>query len=101
LVLQLLSVLWNDIFINPMVNTTIVLARVLFNNYGLSIIVFTLIMRFATLPLTIRQVRSQRKMTQLQPQLNEISKRVKDPKKRSEETMKLYKEAGANPAGCL
>jgi YidC/Oxa1 family membrane protein insertase len=100
-VLQLLSLIWENFLINPMVNVTIVLARVLFNNFGLAIIVFTLIMRGITLPLTLRQVHSQRKMSQLQPQLNEISKRVKDPKKRSEETMKLYKEAGASPAGCL
>ncbi len=99
--LSVLGLLWNNILIDPMVNVTIALAHVLFNNFGLSIIVFTLIMRAATLPLTLRQVHSQRKMQQIQPQLNEISKRIKDPKKRSEETMKLYKEAGANPAGCL
>jgi Preprotein translocase subunit YidC len=97
----LLGLVFDNFLINPMVNFTIVLARILAGNYGLAIIVFTLIMRGLTLPLTLRQVHSQRKMTQLQPQLNEISKRVKDPKKRSEETMKLYKEAGASPAGCL
>jgi len=97
-----LNFVWNDLLINPMINLTLVLARLLFNNYGLAIIVFTLLMRFATLPLTLRQIRSQRKMTLLQPQLAEITKRhAKDPKKKSEETMKLYKEAGANPAGCL
>jgi YidC/Oxa1 family membrane protein insertase len=100
-VLSVLGLLWNDILINPMVNVTIALARVLFDNFGLSIIVFTLLMRAVTLPLTLRQVHSQKKMQQLQPQLNDLQKRVKDPKKRSEETMKLYKEAGANPAGCL
>jgi YidC/Oxa1 family membrane protein insertase len=100
-VLQSLGLLFDTFLINPMVNVTIVLARVLLGNYGLAIIVFTLLMRGLTLPLTLRQVHSQRKMTQLQPQLNEISKRVKDPKKRSAETMKLYKEAGASPAGCL
>jgi len=96
-----LGFIFDTFLINPMVNVTIVLARVLLGNYGLAIIVFTLIMRGLTLPLTLRQVHSQRKMSQLQPQLNEISKRVKDPKKRSAETMKLYKEAGASPAGCL
>lgn len=99
--LQLLSLVFDNFLINPMVNFTVVLARVLFGNFGLAIIVFTLLMRGITLPLTLRQVHSQRKMTQLQPQLNEISKRIKDPKKRSAETMKLYKEAGASPAGCL
>lgn len=98
---QLVGILWNNLLINPMINTTVVLARVLFNNFGLAIIVFTLLMRLVTLPLTLRQLASQRKMTQLQPRLQEIQKRVKDPKKKSEETMKLYKEAGANPAGCV
>jgi YidC/Oxa1 family membrane protein insertase len=96
-----LGYLWDTFLINPMVNVTIVLARLLFNNFGLAIIVFTLLIRGATLPLTLRQMHSQRKMTSLQPQINEIQKRVKDPRKRSEETMKLYKEAGASPAGCL
>jgi YidC/Oxa1 family membrane protein insertase len=97
----LLGDLFNTFLINPLVNVLIVLTRVLLDNFGLAVIVFTLIMRGITLPLTLRQVHSQRKMTQLQPQLNEISKRVKDPKKRSAETMALYKEAGASPAGCL
>jgi YidC/Oxa1 family membrane protein insertase len=99
--LQLLGLLWNDLLINPMINVTVVLAHVLLNNYGLSIIVFTLVLRAVTLPLTLRQVHSQRKMSVLQPQLNEIQKKYKDPKQKSEATMKLYKEAGANPAGCL
>lgn len=84
-----------------MINSTVVLYRLLFNNYGLAIIVFTLLLRFVTLPLMLRQVKSQRKMTLLQPRINEVSKKYKDPKRRSEETMKLYKEVGANPAGCL
>jgi YidC/Oxa1 family membrane protein insertase len=98
---QLLGFVWNNLLINPMINVTVVLAHLLLNNYGLAIIVFTLIMRALTLPLTIRQVHSQRKMSQLQPQLNEIQKRIKDPKEKSAATMKLYKEAGASPAGCL
>lgn len=99
---QLIGVIWNNFLLNPMVNITIAMARVLFNNYGLSIIVFTLVLRLVTLPLTIRQVHSQRKMQLLQPRINDIQKKTKsDPKKRSEETMKLYKEEGVNPAGCV
>ena len=97
----MIGIIWNNFFINPMINSTVVLYRLLFNNYGLAIIVFTLLLRFVTLPLMLRQVRSQKKMTLLQPRINEVSKKYKDPKKRSEETMKLYKEVGANPAGCL
>lgn len=99
--MQAIGIIWNNFLINPMINGTIVIAHVLFNNYGLAILFFTIALRLATLPLTVRQLHSQRKMTQLQPRINEIQKKYKDPKKRSEETMKLYKEVGANPAGCL
>jgi YidC/Oxa1 family membrane protein insertase len=40
-------------------------------------------------------------MSVIQPRLQEIQKKHKDPRRRSEETMKLYKEAGVNPAGCI
>ena len=99
--MEIISLIWNMVLVNPMINGTIVLYRVLFNNYGLAIIVFTLLMRLLTLPLTLQQMRSSRKMTSIQPKLNEIQKKYKDPKRRSEETMKLYKEEGINPAGCV
>lgn len=99
--MEIISLIWNTVLINPMINGTIVLYRVLFNNYGLAIIVLTLLMRLLTLPLTLQQMRSSRKMTSIQPKLTEIQKKYKDPKRRSEETMKLYKEEGINPAGCV
>ena len=40
-------------------------------------------------------------LQEIQPQMQEIQKRYTDPKRRQEETMKLYKEAGVNPLGCL
>lgn len=93
--------IWNDLLVTPMINGLILLSRVLFDNFGLAIIVFTLLVRAATLPLTLRQLHASRKMQTLQPKLQEIQKKYKDPKRRSEETMKLYKSEGANPIGCL
>ena len=58
-------------------------------------------MRLATMPLTLRQIHSTRAMTTLQPKMQEIQKKYKDPKRRQEETMKLYREAGVNPLGCI
>lgn len=95
------NVLWNDLLINPMINGLIVLTRLLFDNVGLAIIALTLIVRGATLPLTLRQLGSSRRMQSLQPKLQELQKKYKDPKRRSEETMKLYKAEGVNPIGCL
>ncbi len=87
--------------VDPMTNFLVLLTRLLFGSYGLAIIAFTLIMRAVTWPLTANQIRSSRQLSALQPKLQEIQKKYKDPKRRSEETMKLYREAGVNPAGCL
>lgn len=94
--------LWDTIFINPMINSLIVLDRLLFGNLGLAIIVFTILIRLATMPLMLRQLQSSRKMQEIGPRVQEIQKKYKkDPGRQREETMKLYKEAGVNPVGCL
>lgn len=91
---------WDTIFINPMINGLIVLERLLFDNFGLAIILFTVLVRAATLPLTMRQLHASRRMQEIGPRVQEIQKKYKDPKRRQEETMKLYREAGVNPLGC-
>src|SRR3990172_6522453 len=66
-----------------------------------AIIAFTIIVRAITFPLTMRQLHSTRAMSELQPKVQELQKKHKDPKRRNEEMMKLYREAGVNPLGCL
>ncbi len=75
----------------------------LFGNYGIAIIIFTLIIRLILLPLTIKQSHSMSKISTLQPQLQEIQKLYKnDKEKLQQETAKLYQENKANPlGGCL
>ena len=70
---------------------------------GLAIIIFTIVVKVVTLPLTIRQLRSSRDMQKLQPKVREIQKKyAKNREKLNQELMKLYKEHGVNPAsGCL
>ena len=72
-------------------------------NYGLAIIVFTLFIKFALLPLTLKQTRSMRDMQEIQPEMKKIQDKYEDDKeKQQEEMMKLYKENDVNPAsGCL
>jgi YidC/Oxa1 family membrane protein insertase len=93
--------IWDIAFLNPLINALIILNNLLFSNFALAIIVFTLLMRLVTMPLTLRQIHSTRAMTTLQPKMQEIQKKYKDPKRRQEETMKLYREAGVNPLGCI
>ena len=78
----------------------------LLGNYGLAIVLLTLLVRFATLPLTLKQMRSMRQMQAHQPALAEIRKKYRDdPRKMQLETMEYYRKAGINPlaqmAGCF
>jgi YidC/Oxa1 family membrane protein insertase len=72
-------------------------------NYGVAIILVTLLVRLATLPIMQKQMKSMERMRELQPKLKVIQDKFKeDRQKQSEEQMKLYKEEGVNPlGGCL
>ena len=75
-------------------------------NYGIVIILITVMVRLVTAPLLGRQMRSMKKMSSqmqdLKPRLDAIKEQYADDKQRqSEETMKAYREAGVNPLGML
>ena len=100
--MEIVGLLWNELVIRPMINSLLVLYVVLFNNFGLSILAFTALIRLITLPLTLRQLRQTRAMSLLQPKMKEIQKKHgKDRQKASQETFRLYKEHGVSPLGCL
>ena len=73
------------------------------NNYGLSIIILTLLVRLIILPLYARQIKYQLKMTDLQPKLKEIQEKyANDRQTLSETTLELYRQEGVSPSsGCL
>jgi YidC/Oxa1 family membrane protein insertase len=72
-------------------------------SWGLAIILFTLIIKLLTLPLTLQQLRASKAMQELQPELQKLQKKYKgDKEKLSQAQMQMYKEAGVNPlGGCL
>jgi YidC/Oxa1 family membrane protein insertase len=72
-------------------------------NYGLVIILFTVLMKVAFHPLTRKSTTATLKMQALQPKLAQLKERYKkDPARLNQETMKLYKQSGVNPlGGCL
>jgi YidC/Oxa1 family membrane protein insertase len=98
---ELIGWLWTHGLAIPMTNVLVLLTRLSFGNFGVAIIVFTLVMRGATWPLTRQQLRASRAMATVQPRIQAIQKQHKDPRRRSEETMKLYREAGFSPLGCV
>ena len=71
--------------------------------WGLSIVVLVVIMRIVLIPLFVKQIKAQRNMQLLSPQIKEIQKKHKDDRERqSQEVMKLYRQSGTNPlSGCL
>jgi YidC/Oxa1 family membrane protein insertase len=97
--------MWNTLIIDPMVNSLLWIYDLLFNNFGLAIIVFTVLVRLITLPLTYQQTKSQQKMQEFQKskKYQDLQKKYKDDKaKLQQEQMALYKEMGINPlGGCL
>ncbi|MCB9076680.1 MAG: membrane protein insertase YidC [Anaerolineaceae bacterium] len=71
--------------------------------FGFAIIIFTLLVRGATFPLNLQQIKSSKAMQALQPKLKELQEKHKgDREKLAQEQMRLYKEHGVNPlGGCL
>jgi YidC/Oxa1 family membrane protein insertase len=97
--------MWNTIILSPMVNVLIWIYNFFFHNFGLAIIIFTIVIRLITYPLTAQQLKSQKKMQELNnsKKWQDIQKKYKDDKQKlSQEQMKIYQEMGINPLGsCL
>lgn len=72
-------------------------------NYGVAIILITLLIRLLLFPLQFKSFKSMKKMQKLQPELQKIKDKYKDePQRVQKETMELFKKSGANPmGGCL
>ena len=96
-----IGAIWQTVLETPLINFMMALTALTFGSFGLAILLFTVITRAITFPLTLRTLRSTRAMQEIQPRIQEIQKKYSDPKRRTEETMKLYREAGVNPLGCL
>ena len=74
-----------------------------FANYGVAIILMTIVIKILLYPLTVKQIKSMKAMQDLQPKMKELQEKFKDkPEKLQQEMAALYKNSGVNPlAGCL
>ncbi|MBN2101080.1 YidC/Oxa1 family membrane protein insertase [Candidatus Dojkabacteria bacterium] len=98
----MLATIWNTIFFEPILNALLILYGFLGENLGIAIIVLTVALRLLLFPLMRSQLDSTRKLRKIQPQLEKIREKYKkNPQKIQEEQLKLYKQVGYNPMGCL
>lgn len=99
--------LMDTILVYPLSHAITFVADFFHDNYGVAIIIVTLIVRFAVMPLMLKQMKSTMATQAIQPELVELQKKYssKDTatqQKLQQETMALYQKHGVNPlAGCL
>jgi YidC/Oxa1 family membrane protein insertase len=96
-----ITAVWNQSIVHPLMVALKWLAD-LTHSGGLAIILMTLIIKTILLPLSLKQTNSMKAMTAIQPEIAALKKKVKDREKLTQDTMRIYKERGINPAaGCL
>ncbi len=96
--------LFNSILYIPFFNLLVFLYNtVAFHDFGLAIILLTLVIRLVLSPLSIKTFKSQKILSELQPKIKEIQEKFKnDPQKQTQQIMETYKQYKANPfSGCL
>jgi len=100
--------MWQDLVVGPLSTALTFIAETMAGwgvpySWGFAIILFTVFVKLVTLPLTIQQINSTKKMQELQPKLQTLQKKYANNKEKlAQEQMALYKEAGVNPmGGCL
>lgn len=97
--------MWDAIIISPFINVLLFIYNLVGQNFGIAIILFTILIRLITHPLMVQQMKGTQGMQDLQknPKYIEMQEKYKnDKEKLSQEQMALYKELGINPFGsCL
>ena len=99
--------LWTSIFVKPLAYFLLVLGK-LVKNYGISVIIVSLIIRFIALPITKKTAMQSEIMKKAQPEINRIQKKYANKQdqesmiKQNQEMMAIYKKYNINPmSGCL
>ncbi len=96
--------MWDTLIIQPFTNVLLAITMVV-KNFGVAIILFTLLIKLITYPLTAKQLKQTAAMQKLQsdPRYKKMMEKYRDNKEKlAEEQMKLYKETGVSPFGsCL
>ncbi len=90
--------LFQTIFYRPLFNILILLLPLTRGDFGLAIVLFTILIRVLLFPLAQKSIRTQREMQAVQPEINRINEEFKDNKQeQAKRLMELYKERQINP----
>jgi YidC/Oxa1 family membrane protein insertase len=96
--------MWDTLIVQPFTNVLLMITM-LVKNFGVAIILFTILIKLITYPLTAKQMKSSQAMQEMQqnPRYLKMQEKYKDNKEKlAEEQMKLYKELGVSPfSSCL
>jgi YidC/Oxa1 family membrane protein insertase len=96
--------IFNELIYKPLYNLLIFIYNVVpLHDFGVAIILVTILIKFLLVPLSRKQIEAQKKMQELQPKIKAVQEKHKqDKEKQSRALMELYKENKANPfSGCL
>lgn len=99
--------IWNEYFVYPLSQLITYFADLFNSNYGLAIVITTLIIRFALLPLMIKQTKSTKAMQALQPEMVKLKEKYSSKDQATQQKLQRRNDAvisknGVNPlAGCL
>ncbi len=90
--------IWHTFFFDPVYNGLIFFIKIIpGGDVGLAIIFTTVVVKLILLPLSVKAVKTQAIMREIEPRLKSIKKDIKDKQEQAQAMMALYKEAGVNP----
>ncbi|HPN96206.1 MAG TPA: YidC/Oxa1 family membrane protein insertase [Candidatus Moranbacteria bacterium] len=96
--------MFNAFIYQPIYNLLVLVYNIIpFHDFGIAIVIVTILIKFLLIPLSRKQIESQKKMQEMQPKIKEIQQKYKnDKEKQSKALMEFYKTNKVNPfSGCL
>jgi len=102
--MEILRAFFNIILYRPIINSLVLLYNYLpGHDFGVAIIALTCIIKIVLFPISLKSIKSQKALQEIQPQIKEIQKKFKEDKeKQAKAIMELYKKKEINPfSGCL